>query len=318
MLDWNEARLLYKVSKLYYEADYTQGEIAKDLSIHRTTVGRMLKKARKVGIVKIEVQSNFNEQSKLEEKLVEHFGMKEVIIIPNAEFETDNDKLAAMRQASYKLLDRIVVDGDVLGITWGRTIGKIINNQFELTEKKVDCVPLVGGPGEMNVDYHVNGIVYRLAQAFNSSPYLIDAAAVYDSETTAQEVLNSKFMRKIHELWEELTVAIVGIGSPEISSNMVWSGFLGELDKNEITDIQAIGEICSRFYTKEGKIVESSISDRTIAVNLEKLKNIRYSIGIAYSKRKAKSIIGAMEGKMINTLITDEETAKEIIRLTEI
>ncbi|HLS08305.1 sugar-binding transcriptional regulator [Lentibacillus sp.] len=315
-MDREEERLLYKIAKLYYEEDYTQAEISSRLGIYRTTIGRMLKKARKEGIVKITVQSQLNEQIQLEEEISEHFDMKEVIIVPSSENDnrSGNEEVG---KATTKLLNRVIRDDDTIGSAWGTTLGTTVNQLHDLNSKNVTCVPLVGGPGEMEVDFHVNAIVYKLAQAFNGESHFIDAAAVHQSKETAQEILNSNYMNKILDLWEQLSVAIVGIGTQLKSSNLIWSGFLGQKDQKELEAHHTIGDICSRFYTLGGESIASPISERTIAVKLEKLQNLRYSIGIAYSKEKAKSIIGAMRGNFINTLVTDEETAFEIKRLIE-
>lgn len=311
-----EERLLYKIAKLYYEEDYTQAEISSRLGIYRTTIGRMLKKARKEGIVKITVQSQLNDQIHLEEEISKYFEMKEVMIVPSKK-ESNNIGNEEIGKSINKLLNRVIKDGDTIGSAWGTTLGTTVNQLTELNPKNVTCVPLVGGPGEMEVDFHVNAIVYKLAQAFNGESHFIDAAAVHQSKETAQEILNSNYMKKILDLWEQLSVAIVGIGTQVKSSNLIWSGFLGQKDQEELEAHKAIGDICSRFYTLEGEYITSSVSERTVAVELEKLKSLRYSIGIAYSKEKARSIIGAMKGKFINTLITDEETALEIKRLIE-
>lgn len=308
LLKISEERLLYRVSKLYYEDGYTQSRIADMLNIHRTTVGRMLQKAQREGIVKIKIQSSYNKQFELEKKLIDHFGMKEVIIIPDEENYLKN-KIA---EVTYDFLDRILIDGDVVGLNWGTTLGNIFSQSFDVEPKEIECVPLVGGPGDMEVDFHVNTITLRFAQTFSGNPNLIDAAAVYKSIDTAKEVMSSMFMKKVINLWERLTVAIVGIGSPKSSSNLVWSGFYGEADQLELEKHDAYGEICSRFFNSTGEPIISSVSDRTIAIDLHELKDLRYSIGIAYSKEKTNSIIAAMKGRLINTLITTEETALNI------
>lgn len=311
-MDWEEERLLHKIAKLYYEDNHTQGYIAKETGIYRTTVGRMLKKARKEGIVKIEIKSP-NEQFHLEEKIANHFGMKEVIIVSSNEEQANED----IATACHKLLDRIIKDSDVLGVSWGTSVGSLANQLKDLKPKDITCVPLVGGAGKMNVEYHVNAIVANFAQAFNGVSHFIDAVAIYESKETAYEIIHSDFLHKVIELWDKLTVAIVGIGTPKSSSNMVWSGFLGQSEQIELQEHHAVGDILSRFYTMEGRVIHSPIAERTIAVQLEKLKNLRYSIGVAYAKEKAATIIGAMRGNFINTLVTNEETAFEINKLIE-
>lgn len=314
-MDWEEERLLYRVAKLYYHQDYTQAQISKELGIYRTTIGRMLKKARKEGIVTIQIQSNSTELFNIENEIMEHFGMKEVIIVPSFENQSNEDLLQGIGEACSSLFNRILKDGDIIGLNWGRSLGNMVHRLYDLKSKDVECVPLVGGPGGMDTDYHVNAITMRMSNALHGKPHLINAAAVYQSEETTQEVLESNFMEEILNLWEKTTVAIVGIGAPSSSSNMVWSGFLGESEQDNLKMEQAIGDVCSRFFTIDGEVINNSISKRTIAISLEKLKDLRYSVGVAYSKEKVEAIIGAMKGKFINTLVTNEETALEIYRV---
>ncbi|RLL41124.1 sugar-binding transcriptional regulator [Oceanobacillus piezotolerans] len=316
-MNWEEERLLYRIAKLYYDENYTQGEISKELGIYRTTISRMLKKARDKGVVKIQVQSNSKELFDLEDKVKRHFGLKEVIIVPSFIEENNQAVLKSIGKACSELFNRIILDEDIIGVAWGTTLGKTVHELHDLNPKKVECVPLVGGPGGMSTDFHVNAIALRMANAFQGKSHFINAAAVYKSKETTQEILDSSFMREIVELWERTTVAIVGIGAQISSSNMVWSGFLGDAEQDELKEHHGIGDICSRFYTKDGEAIHSSLDERTIAIKLEALRDLRYSIGIAYSKDKVESIIGAMKGKFINTLVTSEETAIEISRMIE-
>jgi DNA-binding transcriptional regulator LsrR (DeoR family) len=312
-MNWEEERLLYRIAKLYYEEGYTQAKISKELGIYRTTIGRMLKKAQDKGIVKIQIQSSSDALFDLEEKIAKHFGMKEVIIVPSYTEQSNVDTMKSIGKACGSLLDRVILDDDIVGVAWGKTLGNMIHQLDELKPKKIECVPLVGGPGGMKSDYHVNAIALRLSSALkNGTSHFINAAAIYESEETAKEILQSTFMTEILDLWDKLTVALVGVGAQISSSNMVWSGFLGDSEQMELREHKAIGDICSRFYNKDGEVIQSSISEKTIAIQLEKLKELRYSIGVAYSKEKTQAIISAMNGKFINTLVTNEETALKI------
>lgn len=311
-LSREEDRLLYMVAKLYYEDQLTQKQISDKTGIYRTTIGRMLKKAQDKGIVQITVRSPLSEQFQLEEMIANYFDMKEVIVVPNEQVES------SIAKACGELFDRIIKDDDVVGLSWGTAVGSAAYNlSKDLKPKKITCVPLVGGAGNMKVDFHINSIIYEFAQKFKGNHHFIDSAAIYESEETAQEIIQSGFMHKVIELWGNLTVAIVGIGTPKHSSNMVWSGFLGEKEQIDLQQHDAVGDVLSRFYTEDGKVIQSPIANRTIAIQLEQLKRLRDSIGVAYTIEKAEAIIGAMRGKLINTLVTTEETALEIKRLLE-
>ena len=55
------------------------------------------------------------------------------------------------------------------------------------------------------------------------------------------------------------------------------------------------------------------IRETKIAVDLERLRSLRCSIGMAASREKVPAILGALRGRYINVLITDEETAKILL-----
>nr|WP_314331943.1 sugar-binding domain-containing protein [Selenomonas noxia] len=50
-----------------------------------------------------------------------------------------------------------------------------------------------------------------------------------------------------------------------------------------------------------------------MAVELERLRSLRCSIGMAASREKVPAILGALRSCYINVLITDEETAKILL-----
>ena len=52
-----------------------------------------------------------------------------------------------------------------------------------------------------------------------------------------------------------------------------------------------------------------------MGITIEDLLNTPIRIGIAYGLEKVKAIRGAIKGKLINVLITDDKTAKEVLEL---
>ncbi len=52
------------------------------------------------------------------------------------------------------------------------------------------------------------------------------------------------------------------------------------------------------------------MAERTVAIELERLKELEYSIGVAESENKVPSILGALRGKYVNVLITNEKRQK--------
>jgi deoxyribonucleoside regulator len=56
------------------------------------------------------------------------------------------------------------------------------------------------------------------------------------------------------------------------------------------------------------------LGNRVIGIDLERLRRVRTTVGIAGGKRKFASILGALRGKWINTLVTDQYTAERLAK----
>ncbi|MDA7025435.1 sugar-binding transcriptional regulator [Bacillus sp. CLL-7-23] len=312
-METDDKRLLIKICKMYYEEDMTQSQIAKATGIYRTTVGRMLKKAREEGIVKITIDDHVGAYYDMERELEQLLGLKEVYICETISQQTAAEKKKSVGKGGAAILKRVIKDGDTVGFAWGTTMAGMIGEFHGAKKRNASFVPLVGGPGTMDTKYHVNSIVYSIAGDFGGTPYFIDAAAVVEKKETKDEIVKSHYFKKIQALWDRLTVATVGIGAPFSSSNMIWTGFYGDKDRESLKEQHAVGDICSRFFDHSGKLLDTEINNRTIAIDINRLRNLEYSIGLAESREKVPSIIGAAKGKYINILVTTAETAQDII-----
>lgn len=73
----DDIRLIVKIAQLYYDQEMTQAQIARELGIYRTTISRLLKRGRELGVVSISINYNYNENLWLEQQLKHKFGLKE-------------------------------------------------------------------------------------------------------------------------------------------------------------------------------------------------------------------------------------------------
>ncbi|MFP3126218.1 sugar-binding transcriptional regulator [Ectobacillus funiculus] len=310
-----ELRLMIKIAHMYYEEDMTQSQIAKELNINRTAISRTLKKMREEGTVKISINYNLSKTFQIEQELVKRFRLKEAIVVPCEKGQSSQTKLRSLGRGAAQLLNRIIEDNDVVGFSWGSSLAATIDELVTTKEQDVLFVPLIGGPsGKLESKYHVNTIVYNAAQLFNGKSKLIDFPALVEKKKTAEDIKQSIYFQEILKLWDKVTIALVGIGSPALSGSSTWGGFYGEEFCEELESANVAGDICSHFYNLNGEQVPTSISERTISIDLDHLKEMRYSVGIAESPEKVSAIIGALNGRYLNVLVTTEETAELILK----
>lgn len=300
-----EKRLLIKVAQMYYLENMNQNEIADKFGINRTTVSKYLKRAMQSGLVQISVANDRYEN--LENALEKRFNLKEVYILPTG---------ADLGMAGFRYLKRIIKDGDVVGFARGVTIAALSNSAVAdaCTAVNAEMVPLVGGPeNDVDSEYHVNTIVYKVATAFKAKSHYLYAPAIVATAEAKEVMVQDPNCRRVISMWDKVDIAIVGIGAPIRSSNSVWGGSFGKEYAHVLREKGVAGDVCSRFYDLNGKVIETELNDKTIAIELEALRKTPYSIGVASAPEKIPAIYGALQGKFINVLISDEETAKLLL-----
>lgn len=91
----DDIRLIVKIAQLYYDQEMTQAQIARELGIYRTTISRLLKRGRELGLVTIAINYNYNDNLWLEQQLKQKFALKEAVVVP-CQQEQEEEQLAIM------------------------------------------------------------------------------------------------------------------------------------------------------------------------------------------------------------------------------
>ena len=306
-------KLMVQVAKMYYEYEQTQQEIANQLEISRPTVSRLLAQCRQEGIVQISIHNPLGYCSDLEEIFREKFGLKEVIISPL----TGDDQLKLLAEVAAKYLYRIVKDGDILGVAWGNTLQNVSKVLKRKKLSNIKVVQMKGGMGVSGSNIHASQIVEKFSEAYSGKAFFLPVPAIVDTGGVKEAFLSDRSLKRTLEVAGKVNVAIFSIGALTSSAAQVEAGYL---TLNEVQSLQskgAVGDICSRFFTLDGEIADPVLDKRTIGINLEELSSKDYSIAIARGKEKAAGILGALRGGFFNVLITDEETATQVLDMGE-
>ena len=305
-----EKNKLVKAAKLYYFDQYTQSQIAKELGVERSTVSRLLKKTREVGIVKISIDENSVEKIELEEKLKEKYNLKDVILSSRSPFASEE-----LYGNVHEYLEKCTCRNETVGVTWGKTLCNFSKYKPENRKKKLNFIAVTGGYGNISEYTHINSIINNLSMTYGGAGYFIDFTLIVDSKKTRDGIYESRFFNGILDTWNKRETVLVGIGAAEKESNVIWASDLKVPDKlwNDILSGNPVGEICTRFYNAHGDLIKTEITDRTIGIDIEKFKKMKNVIGIASGNKKAESIKTALEAGYINILATDINTAKRLV-----
>ncbi|EPK7359779.1 sugar-binding transcriptional regulator [Kluyvera intermedia] len=303
----DDIRLIVKIAQLYYEQEMTQAQIAQTLGIYRTTISRLLKRGRELGIVSIAINYDYNDSLWLEQQLKLKFGLKEAVVAPQ---ESETGLYGA------HLVERLLTPGMVVGFGWGRGVSALVEQLSPSSQPhRLVCVPVVGGPaGKLPSRFHVNTLTYSAASRLKAESHLADFPALLDNATIRNGIMQSQHFKTIAEYWQQLDIALVGIGSPAIRHGANWQAFYGNEHSDDLVAHRVAGDICSRFFDSEGLPVHTAMQEKTLAIELDTLRKARYAIGIAYGEEKHAALLGALRGKHINSLVTDRATAEYLVQ----
>jgi DNA-binding transcriptional regulator LsrR (DeoR family) len=113
--------------------------------------------------------------------------------------------------------------------------------------------------------------------------------------------------------WDELTLALVGIGGLEPSALLEQSGnAIGDAELDALRERGAVGDICFRFFDAHGSALPSALDGRVLGIAPERLHAIPRRVGVAGGAQKYPAVRAALRGNWINVLITDAASAHRL------
>lgn len=307
-------QFLTRIAYQYYVQNKTQSAIAKSWNLSRSTISRILTRAREEEIVKIQLDDSDLKIMELETKVKNKYRLKNVVVVTPEPNQSLNDKKTILAHGAALYLKQIIKNNSRVGVTWGATLSRMVGQLHQLKSTNATFVPLVGGPSQANVKYNVNTIVYDLAKKFVGKSKYINDQVVQKSIYLKNKIMKTPYYQELIVDWQKLDLAVVGIGGPlTTKTTSHWRDLLTSDDLILLKEQHAIGDCCCTFYDKNGKILAPFLRKRTIAIPLEMLKQVPIRIAVAYSLTKIPSIRTSLNMGLVNTLITDEETALHLI-----
>ena len=312
-----DQQLMLHAARLYYEENHTQDKVARALKTSRPMVSRLLQQARTEGIVQIKIVDPHARRSAIEQQLMAAFHLTEAIVVAT---EGDTNEHARKRtgQAAAHYLERTLQNGDVVGVGWGRTLYETVNALEPNRKAQITTVPLIGGLGQIAPVFQVHELARRLAEAFGGAWQNFYVPALVESDEMAATLLRSVDGKAVTALWQNLTVALVGIGSVDFSTEMqmLFVNYLDADTQKRLSDGHAAGDICVRFFDRSGKPCPNIVNG-IVGITLKQLNRTRRVIGVAGGAAKADAILGALRGRHVNVLVTDEPAAKRVLELAQ-
>lgn len=319
----NDVPFLMKVADMYFREEMSQEAIAQKLNISRTTVSRALTSAKKAGYIKVVFDFPLESSVDIEKQLEKKYGIKEacVSLIPG-----DGDVKSEISKSAARYLARVLKNDMTIGLTWGRTIKRLIDAFDEeslgktLKIKGVHVVPFLGTNAPSNDGYEALRLTYsslltsKLCELIRGINYSLPAPMYVKNPELKELLMQEPEIARTLTKARECQLAIFSIG--ELNENSA----VGCLS-TEISDMLfslkrqgGVGEILGRVFDRDGNTIPSEFDDRIIGLLLEDLKKIPTKMCIISGREKAEAARVALKTGLIDVLITDSNTASYLLQ----
>jgi DNA-binding transcriptional regulator LsrR (DeoR family) len=301
---------LVQVSKMYYEENKTQAEIAKLMGVSRPLISNLLSKAKDMGIVEISIKEPTVNNDILLNQLKNIYSLSGGLVIPSGTTKTVNETALVNQTAS--LLAGILGDVRALGLGWGYILDRIIKRYNEVDVKKTSgtVCPLIGTASIPNRAYHPNELITAFSMKSGFTPVYWHAPAFVSTESEKAQYVNTDNYREIKKAWGKLDTAILVVGGyPSVPDHATALRFGKELQQKK-----AVGKIISHFYNKDGEFIHGA-NDHTLQMPIEILSSIKRVYAIFPCDSMAACAIGALRTGVITHAIMTEDIAQEVIRI---
>ncbi|QPE05594.1 sugar-binding transcriptional regulator [Microbacterium schleiferi] len=307
-------RELHRVAHLYYVQQMTMEAIARDLSTSRSTVSRLIERARQLGIVTIQVHTPSDLDPQIHRALAQRFGVAmHVVPIPRGLNDIDtHDRVCA---AAASLLPRFFSSGQNLGLAWGSTTNTISQHLGSHPLVRAQVVQLSGAGSATGVDF-ANDIMHRFGTAFSADLQHFPVPAFFDNPEAKKIMWRERSVSRILALHTQLDVALFGIGSPraEVPSKVYRQDYLDKSDYDGLVQSGVVGDIATVFFRADGSTNDIPLNARSTGPSFDVLRRTPRRICVLSGKSKLLALRGALAAGLISDLIIDEVSAEWLTR----
>lgn len=310
--EFSTIRQIHTVLVLHFIDGMKQNDIAAALNLSPSKVNRLIAQGRKLGMLKIAIESPFQLLVEIEQKLVAFSGLQSALVTPTVIGSPDSTLQQVGRAAANQLLETLR-DGDVIAITGGKAVSAVVENIEAERAFDVTVVPLTGGvQGKFYTD--VNHLATRLAERLGGSTLLLHAPLFAESSTQRDLLMDMASVREVFDLARKAAIALVGIGSIQTPGSSYFDLLpTSGPDREILARSGAVGEFLAHLIREDGTIADYPPNSRLVALDPADLSRCRSVMGVASGVEKVQPIRAALNGGYLKSLVVDEDTAHAVL-----
>lgn len=306
-----------EIAKLYYEDGLTQTEIARRVGLSRPIISKKLTEAKELGVVKIFINTDIDRITEMTRKIQSAFNLKGIKIepVPGDDPKLDT-RLAAKCAAGY--LSGFIQEGDRVATGWGTALS-VIADCFPQMNCSVDLIiQCVGNIDNVKSTSAVDGMLTKLAKKLNArEAFTFSWPVVVSNPIIANTIMYDKRVQELLACARSCNKIMVNLSFPDRRDCLYNLGYLSSQDMDQLEASGAVGNICGRFFDKDGNVCATGIDERIIGVTLEDIRKTECVMACVAGTNKSLPLYYALKAGLIQILVLDSFNAEELLKVME-
>lgn len=310
--------LAYDTARMYYSEGRTMESIAETLTVSRSTVSRLLDRARQEGLVQISLRPpGAHRVEEIRERLGQLYGVQAHVVAAGPE-DDERKRLQAVAEIGAGLLDGMLEPGMTIGMAWGTTINALVSS---LHPRPVPGLRIVQLNGAINTEgsghTYVSTVLARAAALWDATVHHFPVPAFFDYAATREAMWRERSVRRVLETQHQCTLAVFSVGAfdAEVPSHVYTNNYLTGNDLRSLQADSAVGDVCTVFLRADGTWRNIRMNAHGSGPDPAQLARIPRRLLLAAGTRKAMPLRAALRAGVATDLVVDEVTAASVLSL---
>ncbi len=296
---------------LYFIAGHTQDEIAKSLKVSRATAQRLVSLCLSERLITFRLEHPITLCMELAARLKDAFGLRHCDVAPSDPYSPT--AVAGVAERAASLLEATLRSEKpvIVGIGTGRAMRAAVEQVPPMDCPNHQLVSLVGN---ISTDGSASffDTVARLADLTKARHYPMPLPVLISTQAERDQLLKINPITKVRAIAAKADLRLVGIGQMDRNAQVYVDGFINREELLELMRLGAAGELTGWAYDAKGRIIDGGTNRRLTSVP-HPVPAKALTVGAAMGSAKVAAIRAALDGRLINGLITDETTAKALL-----
>jgi DNA-binding transcriptional regulator LsrR (DeoR family) len=304
---------------MYYLQDIKMETIASHLHMSRSTVSRLLKRARESGLVEINLRPTPTSAPGAGNSISRTFGI-EAYVVPVSNVASDAERLDQVALTTARTVTGWFDSDMVLGVAWGTTLSEVASHLNKKPTRGSAIVQLNGAANNRTSgrDY-IGGLISKFADAFDANVQLFPVPAFFDFAETRNAMWNERSIARVLDFQRRADIALFSIGAltGRVPSHVYSGGYLEKEDIELLNAEKVVGDVCTVFLRADGTYEDLSLNLRATGPTPKELKRIPIRVCAVSGDNKVIPLLAALRAGVITHLVIDEQTATKLVALID-